>query len=822
MQIAEAFAAALEALPEAIRARLDGGETLDWDALESARISRTLGEAVRDRDRLPEPVETLVQRLVRDVGVVPEDVVRGLERQCAASAWIDWVSVEPEGETYRIRNDRSGEVHLGIPAETVAGYAILAMELATAVHRARERWLDSGDRYWAAPGDALCPLSRCSVRMSAALRSPPESGPEPTTNDLARMLETAWNGQELPLRAELAAAAPSIAGHAVHAPRRRRLAPMTGYRLHACDPEELLWLCALAERAGLGAPGDDAEKPPQGDVGAPIAVGAAGPNEPAGDLEAASEPRGSEPAGEASNLRGNRTGAGDGDPAGGEPANEPDPPEPATARDADRAARPGGEASNWRGSRTGAGDGDPAGGEPTNEPDPPEVATARDTDRAARPGGEASNLRGNRTGAGDGAPAGGEPTNEPEAPEPAMARDTDRAARPGDEASMWRGSRAGAGGGDPTGGEPAKEPDPPEPATARDTDRAARPGGEASMWRANRAGARDGDPAGSEPTNEPEAPKFGSPGETDRMARSEDEAVLLDMQALEERIGAETDRRLQLGTGPGEIVLARQFDELESAASRLPGPVRQRMTACYGLNAMQALIRLQDPHECAALRAEVEAADAGGRAPRWLEELAATLLIDAGAETRDGRRTAGLRLDATEEPDARYLVTEMGTGAQGSFSLAGLMEQVHLNLAFARIAWKALTVLRNAGKEGGWALLEGTNRNVEFPSQEGETLEAAQQIGVVLDRFLDARSDPGGSPSSLQQAAMAADALAEVGPTMRAAAGWPGPPPDSGLPGDVAAMVDMAEALQGNVRAISNRLIAGRMAGFKEGREIQA
>ncbi|MDE0384520.1 MAG: hypothetical protein OXI22_11600, partial [Defluviicoccus sp.] len=338
------------------------------------------------------------------------------------------------------------------------------------------------------------------------------------------------------------------------------------------------------------------------------------------------------------------------------------------------------------------------------------------------------------------------------------------------------------------------------------------------------AGEPDGAAASveREPAVETAAPLTVAAGVPDRVAISEEEAVLLDMQALEERIGAEADRRLQLGTDPGEIVLDRQFDELESAASRLPGPVRQRMTACYGLSAMQALVRLQDPHECNTLRAEVEAADAGGRAPRWLEELAATLLIDAGAETREGRRTAGLRLDPTDEPDARYLVTEMGTGAQGSLSLAGLIEQVHLNLAFTRIAWKAMTVLRNAGKEGGWALLEGANRDVDFPAQEGETLEAAQQIGIVLDRFLAARSDPGGSPSSLQQAAMAADALAEVGPTMRAAAGWPGPLPDSRLPGTVAAMVDMAEALQGDVRAISNRLIAGRMAGFKQGRDIQA
>ena len=756
MQIAEAFAAVIGSLPEAVRRRLDDGETLDWEALESAGTREALGEAVRDRDRLPEPVETLVQRLVRDVGIVPRDVVRGVERQAAAGAWIDWVSVEPDGETYRIRNDRSGDVDYGISAETIAGYAILALELATAMHRARERWLDIGNRYRTAPADTLCPLARFSVRMSDGLRRPSQNGPErPTTTELARVLETAWNGQELPLRAELASAVPSNGGPVVRAPRKSRLAPTTGYRLHACDPEEILWLCALAERAGLGAPGDEAEKPADIEPGAAFDAGGA-EREGLGDVGAAAQPMAAEPAREPIPWRENRTRARDGEST-------------------DREAIP------WRENRTRVREGDPPDREPTNEPRRPEIRAATETDREPTTEPRAPAV-------GSAIETGRERTAEPRAPAVGAATETDR-----ERTNPQRASAVGA---------------------ATETDREP-----TNLLVALEVGAAT--ETGREPTNQPGGPAVGAATETDRVARPADEAVLLDMTALEERIGAEADRRLQLGTGPGRIVLDRQFDALENAATRLPGPVRQRMTACYGLNAMQALMRLQDPRECHTLRAEVEAGERGGRAPRWLEELAGTLLIDAGAETQDGRRTAGLRLDTTEEPDARYLVTEMGTGAEGSLSLAGLLEQMHLNLAFAGIAWKAVTVLRNAGKEGGWALLEATNRNVEFSSQEAETLEAAQHIGEVLDRLLDARFDADGSPSSLEQAAIAADALEEVGPTMRAAAGWPGALPNSGLPGDVVGMVDMAEALQADVRAISNRLIAGQMAGFTKSREMQ-
>lgn len=630
MDFAELFSAALASLPEPVRRRLDGGAPLDWAALDDPATRRRLDEANRACRRLPEPVETLVQRLIGDVGVVPADIVDGVERERVAGAWIDRVSIEADGETYRMRNRLSGEIHTGIRPEIVAGYAVLALELAGAVHRAGERWVEAGDRYRAAPAVTLCPLSQCAVRMSTHLRAAPESA---TTAILAEILETAWNNQDLRLRGELSAAIrPSGAGDA-RAPRRRLLAPATSYRLHASDPDEIRWLCALAERAGRGAP----RAPDPEDKPADRAVG--------DDRRAPQQahPRAIGPV---------------------------------------RRARP--------------------------RPDP----DRRDLDE------ELAVL--------------------------------DRLVQPREG---WVG---------------------PEERTA--------------------------------------PPRV-----------SGEETVSLDMSALEARIGAETGGRLELGSEPDGLALVEEFAGLERSASRLPGAVRRRMASAYGVNAMQALARLQDSREVDAVRAELMAAKAGGRAPRSLEDLAATLLVDAGAQTRDGMRTASLRLDPEEGPEGGYLATDKETAAQARLSLAGLVGQMNLSLTFARGAWTALTVLHSAGKESGWALHEGTDGSAELAPGERETLEAAQQIGYALDRIRDARSHPHHASSALEQAAMAADALVTVGPTVRAAAGWPGAAeaPNPRNYDDVTRVATVAEALQGDVRAISNRLIVLQMGGLKAHPEEQ-
>ena len=92
-------------------------------------------------------------------------------------------------------------------------------------------------------------------------------------------------------------------------------------------------------------------------------------------------------------------------------------------------------------------------------------------------------------------------------------------------------------------------------------------------------------------------------------------------------------------------------------------------------------------------------------------------------------------------------------------------------------------------------------------------LEAARQIERVLDRTR-LETPPDGPPSALEQASMAARAIATVGPTVRAAAGWPGAlrAPDPRDPDDVARIAAFAEDLHEAVKSISNRMIAGEMA----------
>ena len=134
--------------------------------------------------------------------------------------------------------------------------------------------------------------------------------------------------------------------------------------------------------------------------------------------------------------------------------------------------------------------------------------------------------------------------------------------------------------------------------------------------------------------------------------------------------------------------------------------------------------------------------------------------------------------------------------------------------AFAHGAWAGLAILQNAGKEGGWTLSENLGENARLAGNERDTLEAANQIGRALERIGDAYAHPRRPPSALEQASMAADALTTVGPTVRVAAGWPGAigPPDPRNPEDVARVAEVAESLHGDIKSISNRLIAGRMA----------
>ena len=565
------FTRAMALLPGAVRERLDGDFPIDWAVLEDAATGTELGEAVRVRHRLPEPVEQLVHRLIGDVGIVPADLAAGVERQGTASAWIHWVTLEADGESYQLRNDRTGDVHTGIRPETVAGYATLGMELATAVHETAERWLEAGDHHRAAAEDERSGLAQCAVRMHAHLQAQPDAiSGHRTAASLARTFEFAWNTQSVEVRAALSGIRLSTARGAC-APRRSHFAPVTGYRLHACDAGEIRWLRALAERAGAGSGASArADGPEEGSHGA---------------------------------------------------------------------------------------------------------------DAAGRAG------------------------------------------------------TAHAGATEPHSGL--------------------------------------------------------------------------------EQLAAAT---LELGSDPQGLMPDAEVAELARAVQHVPDAVRRRMGEAHGATVAQVLERFRGPRAADALRSALGQAESGrsAPAPRWLQGLAAALLMDTGAQNREGLRTASMRLDPQRRPDGGYRGTEIGTGAAGHLTPAALVEQVRLSLVYARVAWAGLTALRNAGKEGEWALNETQASGSDLSASNREMLEAARDIGRALERVRRSHAGAHGQrpPTALEQAAMAAEALAKVGPTVRTAAGWPGAAqaPNARDPEDVARIAAVAESLHGDIRTVANRLIAGWVA----------
>ncbi len=578
MNTEKLFTRAVTALPQAIRKRLDSGAPLDWTILEDPRTGARLAEAGRVHARLPEAVEVLANRLVNETGIVPADLVRGAERQTDAAAWIRQASIESEGESYCIRSRHSGEVHTGVRPEAVAGYAVLALELAAAVYEAVDRWIEAGERHRAVDGGTTSLLGLYAVRMLEHLRPSSRSGPDRrTAAELAAALDRTWNTQELKTRAALSAIRlRNVRG--AHAPRRSYYAPMTGYRLHSFNPGEIQWLRTLAEQA----------------------------------IEAAST----------------------------------------------------------------------------------DVKKKQEEQRPA-------------------------------------------AARP-----------------------PAAAPPPKLPTTE----------------------ASDSN----------------------------------DISALEARIRAaneETAKLLQLGSPVEELAPERELSGLREAAERLPDAVRRRMRESNGIGFAHALSRLRSTEDAAVVRAELGSALAKQSVPRWLEELAAALLADAGAQSREGTRTGGLRLHAEEEPEAGYRAVEIEGGAAGRITALGLIEQARLGLSFATDAWRGQTAIRSAGKEGGWILDKGEAEGSAFSESERETLEAARQMEQVLDRIQRGRGTD--APTALEEASMTAGTFRGIGAATRTAAGWPGSTeaPDPRVPGDVERMAAVSEALHERIRSIANKHIASWIAG---------
>ena len=595
MNTEKLFTRAVSALPQAVRQRLDSGTPLDWSVLEDPGTGVRLAEAARTHGRLPEAAEELVNRLVGDVGIVPADLAEGAERWWDPAAWTVRAAIEAEGESYRIRNIHGGEVHAGVRPEAVAGYAMLALEIAAAVHEAGEHWNEAGERHAEAAGGASSLLGLCAVRMRERLRSPARAdAPRRTTSELADVLERAWNSQDLKTRAALSAirlqggrGMRGIRGvrgiHGAQAPRRSYYAPMTSYRLRSFDLGEILWLRALAEQA----------------------------------VEAASTESGEEDGG---------------------------------------------------------------------RPSPPAVLPPSVVPPAASP---------------------------------------------------------------------------PKPAATEVSD-------------AN------------------------------------------DISALEARIQAAnegTGRLLQLGSPLDELAPERELNGLREAAGELPEGVRRRMRETYGIGFAHALSRLRSADDAEAVRAELEKALARRGVPRWLEELAAALLADAGAQTREGTRTTGIRLHPEEEAEAGYRAIEVEGGAAGRLTALGLVEQVRLGLVFATDAWRGHSAMRSAGREGGWTLDKGEAEGGAFSVEERETLEAARRMEQALDRIQRGRGFD--APTALEEASMTADTFRGIGTATRTAAGWPGGAevPDSRVPGDVERIAIVSEALHERIRSIANKHIASWIAG---------
>ena len=569
------FTRAVAALATAVRKQLDGDAPLDWTALEDPGAGAELGEAVRTHGRLPDTIETLVSRLVDDVGIACTDLGAGVERQGSPGAWTREAAFEAEGESYRLLNRVNGELHAGIPVEAVAGYAILALELAQAVHEAAEQWVAAGKRHQAASEHASSLLVICAKRMCEHLESPLETDAgRRTTAGLAGVLERAWNTQGFKKRAALSNIRLRV-GRDARGLRRSYYTPLAGYRLHAYEPGEIRWLRALAEQAAAGAGADKQD-------------------EQIPSVEA-------------------------------------------------------------------------------------------------------------------------------------------------------------------------------KPTTVK-----------------------------------PVAPT--------------DDKAATDISALEARIRAANEEAgtLQLGSLPDELIVDRELTELLSAANQLPSAVRRRMRESYGIGFTQALSRLRNAKDSRTVVGEINAALSNRRVPRWLQDLAATLLLDAGAQTRYGARTASIGLHWEEEADAAYRAVETETGAVGQLTPLGLIEQVRLSFSFAMDAWRGHTALRSAGKESGWILDKGEAEGSDFSEDEREMLEAARRIENVLDRIQRVHGKQ--APTALEEASMTAEALRGVGPATCIAAGWPNTAevPDPRNPEEVARIATVAEALHEDIRSIANKFIASWVAVTKD------
>jgi len=665
VKLSARFSVALASLPAAVRARLDGDSDIDWDALTDRTTAVGIDAAARTPTRLPPAVETLTERLVADTGIAPDDVLCGVEGSGIAGTWMPAVAVEPDGERYRLRIKRSGELLPGLHPSALAGYAVLGMELATTVQHTCEAWAEAGERAQATSGDNRDTLTQCAVQMLHRLRAfPVTASSPPPTLALARSMEDEWNAQTLQTR-EALAAWPFSRPWDAHAPRAHYYAIESSYRLHAFDIAEARWLQALAEHAASvvqsGASEGQAEADPDRSSPKRIEVSAGIATEPMRP-QSSSSTDGSGPA-ENSN--------------------------------------PGSDALQEK-------DDDALGGV---------------TDATVHSGGETL---------------------------PALG-----------DSRLDQALKSGLVPDDGATGESSEEG----------------PGREAHPEPERRLAPGTG-------LEQPTPPRV--PGETTDVGAS----LIF-----------------------GDVVEVRsptaEIDLLVQAVRRVPAAVTQRLEEAYGDRAVKLLARLQDSSGIRDLRDTLGMEPPGKAVPGWVEELAATLLLDTGAQTRDGQRTGSARLDPGRRAEG-HKVSDITSSAWGVMRAIDVIEQVRLSLGFATDTWSALTLLSDAGKEAEWALHDAAVKRARLTGAERTRLEATQRIEHELRRIRQAGVDGSSSrPSALEEAALVASLLKCLQPSERADAGWPA---DVGLPnpcdpGDLARVTAAAENLHREVRAIANRLI---------------
>ena len=791
------FTRAVTLLPAAVRRRLDQDAPLDWTALEGRDTADAVSEAARAQRRLPELVEVLVQRLARDVGMVPADLAAGTEQQQEAGAWTRDVAIDADGESYRVQDRRTGDVRAGIRPETLAGYALFALELAAGVHDAYEFWIHLGTRSEARGGDAE-PLAACADWMARRLEARAETrSRSATTQEAACALDDAWNAQSHPERAALATT-PLRLPHDAHAPRRCLLAPMQSYRLHAYDPGEVRWLCALAEHIRTNTSPD-------------VRTGSPRPARREDDTATA-------PATERADDSGTRHPEMVALTARPIPNGRPGPGSPSSNDDRGREGQPAAaravmsapEPDDLDLERELAGlEHDAAKASGSVEATlPPESGDSVSTEIASSQADPDDSAIGPALAAlGQGAPPSRGPVEASPAPDGGDELRAETASPPADPDDLAIGPALAALG---QAAPPSRRP--VEAAPAPD-------GGDAVRAETELPQADSDDLAigpmlatlGRAAVRSAKA--IGSPHVTAAVQPADGLAAALDMATLENRIRTRSARVYDFGAGPVDPNLDAELTKLAGAAVRLPAPVRRRLGDTYGISATQALTRLLSHREADKISADIRRDNSREQAPRWLEHLAAVILRDAGAQTRDGLRTTGLHVDSGEERNGRYLVINVDDGSHGYLTVTGLVEQAHLGMTFAGNAWTGREALRMAGREGAWALQAGGPEHSGLAAGELDLLRAARQMERELRRIERAHAPANRAPTALEQAAMAVQALTAVGPTHRTTIGWPGAEaaPNPRSTDDVARVATMAGVLREHVRSISNRLIATNM-----------